>query len=370
MVVHHTASSTAPYAQADVPNIIRGFWRYHVGTNGWCDIGYNFLVDRFGGVWEGRQGGITKAIVGGHTFGFNSETTSVSQIGNFQETVPSDAMTSATSRIVGWKLGFHGLDPTGTTTLTNRTGATFKGVANGAQLRSAVVPGHRDLGQTSCPGQHTYSRMGTIRSQARTGTHLVGIYEAFLGVTPDPAAFRRWSDVVAARGLRAAATELAYSEQYAGVLLDDLYQRVLGRPADAAGKAYWLDVLASGTRIEQVGSLFYGSEEYVEAAGSFEGYVDLLYENLLHRDPERSGLDYWVRMLRSGSATPPEVASGFYVSKESRLDRLARLYERFLGRRPDAEGQAHWASELLRRDDIVLAVELSLSEEFYARAYA
>jgi len=369
MVVHHTASNTAPYSQADVPDIIRGFWRYHVGTNGWCDIAYNFLVDSFGGVWEGRQGGITKAIVGGHTRGFNSETTSVSQIGNFEQNVPTEAMTSATSRVVGWKLGYHGLDPEGRTTLTNRSGGTIKGVPNGGQVPASVVPAHRDLGTTVCPGRNTYATLPRIRSQARTGAHLVGIYEAFLGATPDPDAFRRWSDVVAARGLRAAALQLAYSEEYAGVLLDDLYQRVLGREADATGKAYWLGVLASGTRIEQVGALFYGSEEYVEAAGSLEGYVELLYENLLDRDPEQSGLDYWVGMLRSRSASPPAVASGFYVSKESRLGRVARLYERFLGREPDPAGQAHWADELLRRDDIVLAVELSLSEEFYARAF-
>jgi len=370
LVVHHTATNTEPYAQGDVPNILRGFWRFHTGNRGWCDIAYNFLVDRFGGVWEGRQGGITKAIVGGHTYGFNSETTSVSQIGNMEVTVPTDAMTRATSRLIGWKLGYHGLDPQGRTTLTNRTGSTFRGVPNGGQVPVPVVAGHRDLGTTACPGQHTYSRMGTIRSQARTGAHLVAIYEAFLGVVPDAAAFTHWGDVAARQSLRTAATGLAYSPEYAGVLLDDLYRRVLDRPADDDGKEYWLGVLSSGTRIEDVGALFYGSEEYVRRAGSLEGYIGRLYDNLLGREPEQSGLDYWVGLLRSGAATPPEVARGFYASKESRLDRVARLYERFLGRQPEPAGQAHWADELLRRDDIVLAVELSLSDEFYARAIA
>jgi len=297
MVVHHTASNTEPYAAADVPDIIRGFWRYHVGTRGWCDLAYNFLVDRFGGVWEGRQGGITKAIVGGHTFGFNSETTSVSQIGDLQATVPTEAMTAATAR-------------------------------------------------------------------------LVGIYEGFLGSLPDPAAYLTWQAVAERQGLRQAALGLAYSPEYSGVLLDDLYQRVLGRPADESGKQYWLSVLASGTRIEDVGALFYGSEEYVRAAGSLEAWVELLYDNLLHREPEQSGRDYWVGLLRDGAATPPEVARGFYASKESRLDRVGRLYERFLGRQPDPAGQAHWADQLLRTDDIVLAVELSLSDEFFARSIA
>lgn len=370
MVVHHTATNTAPYAQADVPDIIRGFWRYHVGTNGWCDIAYNFLVDSFGGVWEGRQGGITKAIIGGHTRGFNSETTSVTQIGNFEENVPTQAMTTSTSRIVGWKLGLHGLDPQGRTTLTNRTGGTIKGVANGGQVPVPVVPGHRDLGTTACPGKNTYATLPTVRSQARSSVHLVGIYEAFLGATPDPAAYARWSDVAVRQGLRQAALGLAYSPQYSGVLLDDLYQRVLGRPADAEGKRYWLGVLSSGTRIEDVSALFYGSKEYVAAAGSPEGYVRELYENLLHRQADPIGLAYWSGLLRRGEASPPEVARGFYASRESRLDRVARLYERFLGRQPDRAGQAHWAEELLDVDDIVLAVELSLSDEFYGRSLA
>jgi hypothetical protein len=368
MVVHHTATHTAPYAQADVPNIIRGFWRFHVETRGWCDVAYNFFVDRYGGIWEGRQGGITKAIVGGHTYGFNSETTSMAQIGNMQETVPTDAMTSATSRIVGWKLGYHGLDPQGNTTLTNRTGSTIRGVPNGGQVAVPVVSGHRDLGSTACPGQHTYARLPTIRAHARTHAHLVSIYEAFMGASPDAAAFRHWGGVATTRGLRVAATGLAYSPEYSGVLLDDLYQRVLGRNADAGGKQYWLNQLSSGTRIEEVGALFYGSSEYVTKAGSLENYVGLLYQNLLHRSPDRSGLDYWVGMLSSRSATPPEVAGGFYASLESRRDRVARLYERFLGRQPDAAGHAHWAGQLLRTDDIVLAVELSLSDEFFARA--
>jgi len=370
MVVHHTATNTEPYAAADVPDIIRGFWRYHVGTRGWCDLAYNFLVDRFGGVWEGRQGGITKAIVGGHTFGFNSETTSVSQIGDLQATVPTEAMTAATARLVGWKTGYHGIDPQGTTTLTNRTGSTFRGVPNGGQVPTRAVPGHRDLGTTACPGQHTYDRLPTIRTRARTGTHLVGIYEGFLGSLPDPAAYLPWQAVAERQGLRQAALGLAYSPEYSGVLLDDLYQRVLGRPADESGKQYWLSVLASGTRIEDVGALFYGSEEYVRAAGSLEAWVELLYDNLLHREPEQSGRDYWVGLLRDGAATPPEVARGFYASKESRLDRVGRLYERFLGRQPDPAGQAHWADQLLRTDDIVLAVELSLSDEFFARSIA
>ena len=73
MVVHHTAGSNS-YRLADVPGIIRGIWYYHVQSRGWCDIAYNFLVDRYGGIWEGRQGGVTEPIIGGHTYGYNTDT--------------------------------------------------------------------------------------------------------------------------------------------------------------------------------------------------------------------------------------------------------------------------------------------------------
>lgn len=368
MVVHHTATNTAPYAQADVPSILRGFWRYHVETRKWCDVAYNFFVDRFGTLWEGRQGGITRAILGGHTYGFNSETTSVAQVGNFQETTTPWAMTAATRKLVGWKLGLHGIDPAGRTTLTNRTGGTIKGVANGGQVPVPTVPGHRDLGTTSCPGDHSYDTLPYVRAQSRTGAHVVALHDTFMQALPTPDQYRRWLSTADADGLRAAALGMARSEAYSGVIIDDLYRRVLDRSADPGGKEYWLDILASGVRIETVGISFYGSKEYFDRKGGAETFVRSLYENLLFREADRKGLDYWVGMLQDRRATPADVASGFYLSLESRLDRAARVYESILGRRPAPEAQQDWAQRLLKVDDVLMAVELSLSDEFYERA--
>lgn len=368
MVVHHTATNTQPYAAADVPSILRGFWRFHTETRGWCDVAYNFFVDRFGGLWEGRQGGIDRAIVGGHTYGFNSETTSVAQVGDFQQTTTPAAMTTATRQLVGWKLGLHGVDPAGRTTLTNRTGSTIKGVPNGGQVPVPTVPGHRDLGTTACPGDHSYATLPLVRAQSRTGVHVVAMHDTFMGEMPGPDEYRAWLGTAEGQGLRAAAVGMARSEAYSGVIIDDLYERVLDRPADPEGKAYWLDVLASGVRTETVGISFYGSREYFQKMGGAEPFVQALYENLLHRDADQSGLDYWVRMLESGRATPADVASGFYVSLESRLDRATRAFESILGRRPGRTEQQDWAERLQKIDDVLVAVELSLSDEFYERA--
>ena len=82
-VVHHTVNSNT-YAASDVPALLASIYTYHTGTNGWCDIAYNFVVDRFGRIWEGRSGGVEKAIIGGHAQGFNTGSMGVSFLGQFE----------------------------------------------------------------------------------------------------------------------------------------------------------------------------------------------------------------------------------------------------------------------------------------------
>ncbi|KAA1427115.1 FG-GAP-like repeat-containing protein [Nocardioides antri] len=150
--VHHTVSSN-DYSRDQVPGMIRSIYAYHVNGNGWSDIGYNFLVDRFGRIWEGRFGGIDRAVVGAHTLGYNDNAFAMSAIGNFETARPSRAMLRAYGRLFAWKLGLHGVSAgDGRQYVTSRY---FK-----------AINGHRDAGSTACPGINLYRRIDRIRTLA------------------------------------------------------------------------------------------------------------------------------------------------------------------------------------------------------------
>ena len=89
--IHHTVNSNS-YSSGQVPSLLRGIYAYHTQSRGWRDIGYNYLVDRFGRIWEGRYGGVTRAVVGAHTSGYNEYSFALSAIGNYDVTGPPAAV--------------------------------------------------------------------------------------------------------------------------------------------------------------------------------------------------------------------------------------------------------------------------------------
>ena len=163
-VIHHTASTNA-YSDTDAAAQIRSIYAYHTASLGWNDIGYNFLVDRFGRIYEGRAGGVERAVTGAHTGGFNARTVGISALGNYQETSAPGALTEAVSQLIAWKLPLHDSDPAGTTELTSAGGGTSR-YAAGSQVTVPNVIGHRDVGLTACPGINLYTQLGNIRSRA------------------------------------------------------------------------------------------------------------------------------------------------------------------------------------------------------------
>ncbi|MEU5521152.1 peptidoglycan recognition protein [Streptomyces sp. NPDC093250] len=160
--VHHTASGNK-YSCSQAPSLIRGFYRYHVRSLGWRDIGYNFLIDKCGRIYEGRAGGVAKPVKGAHTRGFNSKTTGIAVIGSYGSKKPSSSAVKAVARLTAWKLGLHGKNPRAKTYLTSGGGNLYR---KGKKVRLNVISGHRDGFNTSCPGGKLYKKLGTVRSTA------------------------------------------------------------------------------------------------------------------------------------------------------------------------------------------------------------
>jgi hypothetical protein len=160
--VHHSASGNG-YAQADVPSLIRSFYKYHTHSLGWNDIAYNFLVDSFGTIWEGRYGGIDQPVRGAHTLGFNGSSTGICVIGNLDTVQPTQPTLDSVSRTAGWKLSLYARDPQGWTQVTSEGSDKFK---SGKVVTLPVIDGHRDTNDTSCPGDNLYAQLTGIRAAA------------------------------------------------------------------------------------------------------------------------------------------------------------------------------------------------------------
>ncbi|MFL5964646.1 MAG: N-acetylmuramoyl-L-alanine amidase [Gaiellaceae bacterium] len=151
-IVHHTAGTNS-YTAAQAAAIVRGIEVYHVKGNGWNDIGYNFLVDRFGTVYEGRGGGTEKNVIGAHSEGFNTGTIGVALIGNFAHATPPKAQQDALVTLLAWRLDVAHVDPFSTVLYTSGGNLKFK---SGKNVTLRAISGHRDTGPSECPGAGTY----------------------------------------------------------------------------------------------------------------------------------------------------------------------------------------------------------------------
>ncbi|MGW4229840.1 FG-GAP-like repeat-containing protein [Streptomyces sp. NPDC004980] len=173
--IHHTVGSN-DYSCAESGALIRGIYAYHVTPrgkdtattaddyDGWKDIGYNFLVDKCGQIFEGREGGADLPVLGAHTYGFNSYSTGIALLGDFEKGRPTPAALNSAARVAAWKLGQYGVSPTATVTLT--AAANTGKYAQGQKATLNTISGHRDGFATVCPGPNLYSKLGTIRTFA------------------------------------------------------------------------------------------------------------------------------------------------------------------------------------------------------------
>jgi uncharacterized protein with LGFP repeats len=199
-VVHHTAGNN-DYTPQDSAEIVRAIYAYHTRTLGWCDIAYNALVDRYGQVFEGRAGGINRAVRGSHTGGFNTETWGVALIGDFEVVAPTPVQLTTAARLIGWRMAMDGVDPRGTVTLTS-AGGSFTRFPRGAPTTLPTIFTHRDVGITECPGNAAYAEMNHLRDMATTFNDPPSLADTLQG----GAIYARWQAMGGASGWLGAPT--------------------------------------------------------------------------------------------------------------------------------------------------------------------
>ncbi len=165
--VHHTVSLN-DYSPAEAPAIVLAICRYHRNSNGWNDIGYNALVDKYGVLYEGRAGGLDGAVIGAQAQGFNSETAGIASIGDHTSVAATPETLDALARYIRWKLAVHLQQLSGEVTLTSAGGPASRYGA-GARVTVQRVIGHRDTGRTACPGGLLYAQLDELRAMVATG---------------------------------------------------------------------------------------------------------------------------------------------------------------------------------------------------------
>lgn len=375
-VVHHTVNSNT-YAAADVPAMLAAIYTYHTGTNRWCDTGYNFLVDRFGRIWEGRSGGIDKAIVGGHAAGFNTGSVGVSFLGQFEPgasptaVAPTPAALAAAGTLLGWKLGSAGIDPTGTVAITS--GGSNKYPA-GTNLTIPRIIGHRDVGLTACPGEYLYSQLATIRTAAKSaqgGTTTTTAPTTTTTTPPTPVGPFSSSWAFVAQQYRdllrreATTDDLSYWSSRVGSswtpgqfiahltasteadnrvhAVTRLYRAYFLRNPDHNGLTYWLNRRGEGRSLVSISSSFAVSSEFTNRYGKLtnRAFVDRVYRNVLGRGADASGLTYWTTRLDGGMSRGQVMAnfsqSSEYVRNTAASVWVVGVYEGMLRRAPEAD---------------------------------
>ena len=161
--IHHTATGNG-YGRGRADDVVRGIYAYHTKARGWCDIAYQFLVDRFGRIYEGRYGGVDQPIIGAHAMGFNTGSAGIAAIGNYVQAHPPLVVVRALKRLVSWRMDVAHVAPTGWTTMTSAGGPNQK-YRKGETVLLRTVVAHRRTGYTICPG-HLWDLMGKIRRDA------------------------------------------------------------------------------------------------------------------------------------------------------------------------------------------------------------
>jgi hypothetical protein len=168
--VHHTAGENF---DAHPKATMRAIYWYHVVRQGWCDIGYNFVIAPDGTLFEGRwarhyrpwekhiaENGTAGVVAGAHVAEYNSGSLGISLMGNYSQVELPPAARQTLVQLLAWETDRHGLPPQGA--------HVYRNPEEGASRRLHYIAGHRDAGSTACPGTNVYRSLPAIRQEVAT----------------------------------------------------------------------------------------------------------------------------------------------------------------------------------------------------------
>lgn len=379
-VVHHTAGTNDYSSVAEAMQQIRGDQAFHIDGRGWCDIGYNFIVDKWGNIYEGRANSMVQPVIGVHAGGFNTGTVGIAMLGNYSDVTPPAATLDAVAQIAAWRLAAYGVNPQGSISYYT-SGGENSSVPPGTTITLPTIFAHRDVAYTACPGQAGYNQMGVIRQSAGSYSYaqrlaaaipvVKSLYRDILGRDADPGGLASWSvGIVQGMSPAQVAGAFARSPEYAYATIARDYQDVLGRQPDPSGISTWANAIISGQmRSEDLRIWLFGSVEYFNISGQTnEAYVGALYQKILGRSAGAPEVGFWAGLVTSNGQDA--VVRGFWGSWESANVRVQAFYQRYLGRAADPQGMLTWPPVLLARGEGELRDQLVGSVEYYNRAQA
>jgi len=400
-VVHHTVNAN-DYTRAQVAGIIAGIYRFHTDGMGWCDIAYNFIIDRFGRVWQARSGDIGLPIIGGHSKGFNTDSVGVAFLGQYQPGAsppsanPSSAALTSLYELLAWKFSIHGVNPRGHATVTSNGSTKYP---EGTVVTIPTIIGHQTVSLTSCPGANLAAHLGEVRPAVAYLKALAATPDAWKPfVNPRDNAQQQYRDILGrdATNTEAAswADRMQRLDQPAAPMTVDLvtsteadvrtwsiprlYFAYFQRRPDHSGLRYWWSRLRGGTAsLGAISQAFAESSEFVTTYGNLDddAFVRRVYQNVLGRAPDQSGLDFWKGQLQSGQRNRGQVMTGFSESPEFHRKTFAEVasivvHETLLGRAPNDSEYAHWRDVFASTGSVASRVTEILRSPEYARRIA
>ena len=308
LIVHHTVTAND---DPDPPSTIRAIYAYHVQSNGWDDIGYNFLIDAQGRIYEGRysrqyalnetptgEDVNRQGAIGAHAENTNNGSVGIALLGTFSGQGPTSASVDALTALLAWKADRHDIDPNANDTYPgpNGTTRTFPNIA-----------GHRDTKATECPGNFFYPRLPEIRNAVATR-----IGEAHVS-TPG-----YW-----VTGRDARLYPFGTAQDYGSMSTYRLNAPIVGLAVTPTGKGYW--------QLGGDGGIFaFGDAGYFGSTGGLK-----LNKPLIRMAPTPTGKGYWLVASDGGIFAFGD--AGFFGSTGG-----MRLNQPVVGMAATPTGRGYW----------------------------